>query len=94
MEQILTGISDILEKKIVGNAGASRIDACTRLLSSGLCLDSVAILELIMEVEAHFGVEFTDEELSVELLDTVGALAASVERKLNGAVSNEGAPLA
>jgi acyl carrier protein len=38
-----------------------------------------------MEIEADFGVEFTDSDLSVDLFRTVGSLAAAVREKRTAA---------
>ena len=78
-------ISDIIRDRIVTDHNGIHIDATTPLLSAGLSLDSVAVLELIMEIEADFGVEFTDTDLSVDLFRTVGSLAAAVREKRTAA---------
>ena len=75
-------ICSILRDRILTNGNGVRIDADTPLLSAGLTLDSVAVLELVMEIEEAFGVEFKDTELSVDLFKTVGSLARGVSRKL------------
>ena len=57
----------------------------TSLVEGGLNLDSVALLELIVGVEEAFGVRIEDEELSVELVASVGSLASFVRHKLESA---------
>ena len=54
------------------------------LFGGGLGLDSVATLEIIMGLEDEFGMEVRDEDLRVELFDSVKALADYV-RKQKGA---------
>ena len=84
-DSILGKVSSILSEKIVTDTGKEgAIKAETPLLSSGLNLDSVAVLELVVEVENQFGVTFEDEDLSVELFSSVGSLASAVEKKLSG----------
>jgi acyl carrier protein len=63
-----------------GYTGAP-FDDETRLISTGL-LSSLEVIELIMEVEDEFGIEFFERELSLDILDRVGELAQAVERKL------------
>ena len=77
-------LSNILTTRILESAPKQPITRDTTLLSSGLGLDSVAVLELIIEVETAFGVEFKDTDLSVELFRTVGSLADAIEGKLAG----------
>ena len=82
-EQIVEAILRILsEKIIVETPHDGQVSADTPLLSSGVTLDSVAVLQLLMEIEDHFGVEFGDDDLTVELFQNVGSLAGAVEQKL------------
>ena len=84
-DSILSKVSSILSEKIVTDTGKEGgIKADTPLLSSGLNLDSVAVLELVVEVENQFGVTFEDDDLSVELFNSVGSLTSAVEKKLTG----------
>lgn len=75
-------ITSIITEKILAGASDRKIDAQTPLLSSGLSLDSVAVLELLMEIENEFGVEFKDSDLSVDLFKSVGTLAEAVQEKM------------
>jgi acyl carrier protein len=72
----------ILGQRIVAPEKGIRLDAKTPLLSSGLGLDSVAVLDLIMELEREFDVSFDDADLSVELFQNAESLASAVEAKL------------
>jgi acyl carrier protein len=64
----------------------------TSLVEGGLNLDSVALLELIVAVEEAFGVCIEDEELSVDLVASIGSLATFVRRKLEGAPGSTETP--
>ena len=89
-DSILTKVSGILSEKIVTDTGKEGgIQADTPLLSSGLNLDSVAVLELVVEVENQFGITFEDDDLSVELFRSVGSLASAVEKKLSVAAGGQ-----
>jgi acyl carrier protein len=44
-------------------------------------LDSLAILELVVDLESHFGITVDDEDVSAEVFDTIGSLAAFVDAK-------------
>jgi len=54
----------------------------TPLLDEGLNLDSVNVLELISLIEEAFGVTIRDEDMSAELIGTIGSLAAYVRKQL------------
>ncbi len=83
-DSILAKVSSILSEKIVTDTGKEGgLKADTPLLSSGLNLDSVAVLELVVEVENQFGITFDDDDLSVELFRNVGSLTSAVEKKLS-----------
>lgn len=51
------------------------------LFGGGLGLDSVATLEIVVGLEEEFGIEVQDEDLRVELFDSVKALADYAEGK-------------
>ena len=80
-DDTLKRVATILKEGVVGSR-AKRLDADTPLLSTGLNLDSTAVLELILKIEEEFSIEFLDEDLSVELFRTVGTLATVIETKL------------
>jgi acyl carrier protein len=81
--QMVEAISGILADKLIVEEGqAPHLTPDTPLLSSGLNLDSVMVLELLLEIEDRFHVQFKDADLSVELFKTVGTLAGAVCQKL------------
>lgn len=79
---VIATLSDILTTRILEGPPKRPITRDTALLSSGLGLDSVSVLELVIEVETAFGVQFQDTDLSVQLFQSVGSLADAIERKL------------
>ncbi|RKY65811.1 MAG: acyl carrier protein [Candidatus Latescibacterota bacterium] len=52
------------------------------LLFDGLGLDSLAALKLVAGIEEEFGIRVEDEELTVELFESVASLSEFVRRKL------------
>jgi acyl carrier protein len=50
----------------------------TPLFGSGLSLDSLTGLELLMGIEAEFGVDIASDDLNLESLQTIGTLAAYI----------------
>lgn len=55
------------------------MDASTRLLGSLPELDSMAIAELLAAIEETFGLQVDTSDLSIDMLETVGTLAAYVD---------------
>lgn len=51
-------------------------------LRSELGIDSITGLELLIWVEQEFGIQIDDDDLSVELVDSLDTLAAYVEGRL------------
>jgi acyl carrier protein len=81
---ITARVLGLVSEQILGDS-KHKATADTPLLSHGLDLDSVAVLQLIMAVEEEFGVRFEDRDLSIELFRTAGTLADAVARKLSAA---------
>jgi acyl carrier protein len=62
---------------------ADRVDsmnASTRLLGSLPELDSMAVAELLAAIEERFGFEVDSTDVVADTLETVGALAAYIEK--------------
>jgi len=52
------------------------------LLGGDLGIDSIDILQLILEIERHFGIKLVDGEFDKSSWETIDTLAATVEAKL------------
>jgi acyl carrier protein len=61
---------------------ADALDATTPLLGSFPELDSMAVLELVLELEQRFGITIDSEDVTGEVFETLGSLAALVDHKL------------
>lgn len=59
------------------------------LFGDGMGADSIAALEIVFALEREFDIQITDEELRVELFDSVQALAEYVDQKVNAAPAND-----
>jgi acyl carrier protein len=55
------------------------MDASTRLLGSLPELDSMAVAELLAAIEDTFGFQVDTGDLAIDMLETVGTLAAYVD---------------
>jgi acyl carrier protein len=61
---------------------AGSLDAVTPLFGSLPELDSMAVLELVLELEQRFGISIEGEDVSADVFETLGALTDFVASKL------------
>jgi len=59
----------------VGDIGDS-----TPLFGEGLGLDSIDVLELVIEIERTFGAKIEDEQMGMEVLRSVDTIAAFITK--------------
>jgi acyl carrier protein len=73
--------SFILETILIGSPDW-HLEANDSFLEKGI-LDSTGVLELVSYIESHYGIRCLDNEITPENLDSLNAVAAFVNRKLN-----------
>jgi acyl carrier protein len=73
-------VCDILRSTL--GLGRARLDADTALLGALPELDSMAVVNVLLAIEEHFGIAVHDDEISARHFATVGTLACFVESKL------------
>jgi acyl carrier protein len=61
---------------------ADTIDASTPLLGALPELDSLAVAELVVALEARFGIVFDGDDVTAEAFETLASLSELVDRKL------------
>ncbi len=59
----------------------------TPLFDEGLGLDSIDVLELVLEVERTFGVAITDEQTGIKVLRSVDTIAEHIRSQVAPKVS-------
>jgi acyl carrier protein len=60
---------------------AEEIGDSTPLFGTGLGLDSIDVLELVLEIERSFGVAISDEQTGMKVLVSVDAIADFINRE-------------
>jgi acyl carrier protein len=60
---------------------ADSLTPSTPLLGSLPELDSMAVVELVAALESEFGLQIDDDEVTGDVFETLGSLAAFVESK-------------
>lgn len=73
-------VCDVLRTTL--GLGRAPMDADTALLGSLPELDSMAVVNLLLALEEHFGITVHDDEIGARHFATVGTLADFVQAKL------------
>jgi acyl carrier protein len=55
------------------------------LLGGELEIDSIDVLQLVLEIERHFGIKLVQSNFNQKNLESVNALAAAIESKMGEA---------
>lgn len=72
-------VARILVATLGIDTGAGGLNASTRLFGALPELDSMAVVEVIVALQDHFGVRIDEEDITAEAFETVGSLAAIVD---------------
>ncbi len=78
----VAGVTSVLVETLGIADRADAINASTGLLGSLPELDSMAVVELVVALEARFGVQISDDEITGDVFETVGSLADLIDQKL------------
>ena len=78
--QIQRDVREFIQKGLVRDVRAIKDDES--LLEAGV-VDSLGVLALIEYIERRYGLQITENEMMPENSETIGAIAAFVERRLN-----------
>ena len=60
---------------------ADTLNASTPLLGSLPELDSLGVVQLVVALEEHFGLNIDEAEISADVFDTIGSLSTFIESK-------------
>jgi acyl carrier protein len=79
--EIIEQIRCLLEPWVLDTDLINKADEKTNLIAD-LGLDSVSILQLILEIERKFGISIKDYELDSRTFSMMGNLVSIIERKI------------
>lgn len=82
-EAISLSVRRVLLAGVLAGQDPAQLEETTPLLTSGV-LDSIRTVKLIGDLEADFGVSFEAFEMSVDHLDTIREITATICGKLSG----------
>jgi acyl carrier protein len=80
--EIIERVHDALEPWVPDIALIAEIDEETNLIAD-LGLDSIGILQFILEIEKEFGLSVKNHELDSQLLSRIGNIVNMIQEKLN-----------
>ncbi len=81
-KEVMKGIETILKEKIGINL-EKELTEDIQLHKEGLSLDSVMLLELVVELELMYDIEIDEEELNEENFTTIGNLTKFISNKVS-----------
>ena len=77
----LKEVQDVILRTLGIDNRARVLDPSTPLFGSMPELDSLTVIELVVELETRFGFEIDDSELTAEVFETVGSLTNFVRSR-------------
>ncbi len=80
-EHIVDRLKQIIAGKLDVNLKKEEIDETVSLFEDGLGLDSIAIVELIVNIEKEFEISIQDDELNAGLFRSLVVLADFIGQK-------------
>ena len=86
-ESLQSAIKKAIVRSLRLPIAPEEIDTSTPLFGDGLGLDSIDVLELVLELERGFGVSISDEQTGTKVLHSVETIASFImaERRKNSA---------
>lgn len=83
LTDVIDRLKKIMVKELDVNLKEEEIKEDASFFEDGLGLDSIAIVDLICLIEDHFGFQFLDSELGVELFTSLNTLGSFISNKIN-----------
>ncbi|MDB5352091.1 MAG: acyl carrier protein [Planctomycetota bacterium] len=84
MNAITQTVQDYILREFLPGENPEELNCETPLITGGI-LDSISTLKLVVFLESQFGVTVEAHEAGVDHLDSVGKIAALIERKKQAA---------
>lgn len=80
-DEIRGSVRDYILAEFLPDEDPAALTDSTPLVNGGI-LDSIATVKLVSHLEERFGVRFQAHEVSVDYLDTIDRIVATVDHKL------------
>jgi len=80
--EVLDGVKGVLRDTLELDERAESFEASTRLFGSLPEFDSMAVVSIVLALEARFDITIEEDEVGAETFETLGSLTHLVESKL------------
>jgi len=80
-EKLDDKIKELIVRRLKLEIKPEELDSTAPLFGTGLGLDSIDALELVVGLEQEFGIKVKDEEVGKEIFASVNTLAEYVKKK-------------
>jgi acyl carrier protein len=81
LEPVKNKLKEIIAKNLDANIAISDIDDEVSLYEDGIGLDSISIVNLIVQIESTFKFNFEEDEINSDLFRSVNRLADFISAK-------------
>jgi acyl carrier protein len=78
-QEIISRLKKIIAEELDVNLKIEDIDEAVPLLEQGLALDSIVLVEFIGLIEHHFGIEFSESDLRMDVFKNLQVLAELID---------------
>ncbi|UII27574.1 phosphopantetheine-binding protein [Fulvivirga maritima] len=85
-EEIKKKIRSIIANDLDANINEEDLSDDVSLYDGGIGLDSIAIINLIVELENKFDISFDETEINAQLFSNINSLADFISGKMNAGV--------
>lgn len=82
MNQTIDDVTKVVASTLGIEDRIHTLNGATPLFGAMPELDSMSVLELISVLEERFDIKIADEEITGEVFETIGSLAAFIDRKI------------
>ncbi len=89
IDQVKLKLKQIIAKNLDVNISATDIDDKESLYEDGIGLDSIMLVNFIVQIENSFGINFSEDEMNLELFNNLDTLAHFIADKTEGSLLTE-----
>jgi len=75
-------IAKVISERLVPGLDPASVSAHTGLVGSGVGVDSISVLDLVLGLEEELRIEIDESKLNSEVLASVGSLARHLARRM------------
>jgi acyl carrier protein len=81
-DEVMDTIKGMVAERLGVSLAAEEIDEMAPILDEGVGLDSIRLLELIVDIEKRFAIELSDDKLTMDTFQNLQSLARVIRERL------------